>query len=68
MPNIHSSSSLDAAVCEAKLRDAMLPRHGKAGPARQGQAKERVHFGITTLSITWITPLSATISVAVTLA
>ena len=42
MPNIHSSSSLDAAVCEAKLRDAMLPRHGKAGPARQGQAAHRV--------------------------
>lgn len=41
-PRIYSHSVLEAAVCEAKALDAMKPRYGKEGPARQGQAGHRV--------------------------
>jgi hypothetical protein len=38
MGRIYTHSSLEDAVCDGKLLDAMKPRHGKAGPARAGQA------------------------------
>lgn len=39
---LFTHSVLEAAICEAKLDDAMKPRYGKAGPARQGQAGHRL--------------------------
>lgn len=38
MGTVYSTTILEAFVCDAKGMDALLPRHGKAGPARQGQA------------------------------
>jgi hypothetical protein len=38
MATIYSHSLLETSVCDARFLDAMLPRYGKAGPARQGQA------------------------------
>lgn len=42
MSRIFSHSLLETAVCEARFLDAMKPRYGKAGPARQGQAGHRL--------------------------
>lgn len=39
---LFTHSVLESAICEAKLDDAMKPRYGKAGPARQGQAGHRL--------------------------
>lgn len=42
MARIYSHSLLEASICEARFLDAMKPRYGKAGPARQGQAGHRL--------------------------
>lgn len=42
MARIYTHSVLEAAVCMAKLLDAMKQRYGKVGPARQGQVGHRL--------------------------
>lgn len=42
MAQVWTHSVLEAAVCQAKLDDAMKVRYGKAGPSRQGQAGHRL--------------------------
>lgn len=41
-PRIYSHSALEAGICEAKGIDALKPRYGKVGPARQGQVGHRL--------------------------
>ena len=63
-----SMDSLPAAEPAAGMKRGRPKSDRRVRSGANGAEETQLYLGITTLSITWITPLSATMSVAVTLA